>query len=135
MAQSVLDPVVLEPLTQHELARKNLDFGKKLLASGDSRKALKFLELSAEQEPSAEAFILLARIELEFPGLRPKALEHLKQAVAVSPRCTEAWLMLAEFWAAKHDQEKQRRCLEKVLAYDPENADARRALNDINLWE
>lgn len=135
MTKSVLDPVVLEPLTQSQLARKNLEFGKKVLASGDSRKAMKFLELSAEQEPSAEALTLLARIELGFPGLRPKALEHLKQAVSVAPRCTEAWLLLAEFWAAKQDQEKQRRCLEKILAYDPENADARRALNDMNLWE
>ncbi|HPC83306.1 MAG TPA: tetratricopeptide repeat protein [Thermoanaerobaculaceae bacterium] len=135
MTKSVLDPVVLEPLTQRELARKNLEFGKKLLAGGDSRKAMKFFELSAEQEPSAEALILLARIELEFPGLRPKALEHLKQAVATEPRCTEAWLLLAEFWAARKDREKQRRCLEKILAYDPDNAEARRALNDMNLWD
>lgn len=135
MTKSVLDPVVLEPLTQVDLARKNLEFGKKVLAAGDARKALKFFELSAEQELTAEALTLMAQVELRWPGLHPKALDHLKQAVALAPQCTEAWLLLAEFWAARSDEEKQRRCLDKILAYDPDNAEAHRVLNDMNLWE
>lgn len=134
MTRSVLDPVVLEPLTQVDLARKNLEFGKKVLASGEARKALKFFELSAEQDLTAEALTLMAGVEMRWPGLRPQALEHLKQAVALAPQCTEAWLLLAEFWAGRGEKEKQRRCLDKILTYDPDNAEAQRALNDMDLW-
>lgn len=134
MTQSVLEPKELNPLTQSELARKNLEFGKKMLAAGDVRRALRFLELSAEQEPCGSTLLLIAQIELGRPDLQHKALEHLKLAVSVEPRHTASWLLLAEFWAARHETDKQRRCLDKILAYDPTNAEAQRALNDLDLW-
>jgi tetratricopeptide (TPR) repeat protein len=134
MTQSVLEPKELNPLTQSDLARKNFEFGKKMLAAGDVRRALRFLEISAEQEPSGETLLLMAQIELERPDLQHKALEHLKLAVTVAPQHTASWLLLAEYWAARHETDKQRRCIEKIIAYDPTNAEAQRALNDIDLW-
>ncbi|HNX49468.1 MAG TPA: hypothetical protein PLS53_08425 [Thermoanaerobaculaceae bacterium] len=134
MTESVLDPKELNPLTQSDLARKNFEFGKKMLAAGDVRRALRYLEISAEQEPCGKTLLLMAQVELERPDLQHKALEHLKLAVTVEPQHTASWLLLAAYWAVRHETEKQRRCLEKILAYDPANADAQRAVNDLDLW-
>lgn len=131
MTQSVVEPQESTPLTPSDLARKNLEFGQKLLASGDVRRALRYLEVSAEQEPNGDTLNLLAQIELERPDLQRKAIEHLKLAVTVAPQNTASWLLLAGYWAARGETVKQRRCLEKITAYDPANGDALRALKEI----
>jgi tetratricopeptide (TPR) repeat protein len=134
MTESVVAPREFKPLTSSELARKNLEFGKKVLEAGDVRRALRFLEISAEQEPNGETLNLMAQVELERPDLQHKALEHLKLAVTVEPQNTRSWLLLAGYWASRGETVKQRRCLEKILAYDPTNSEAQQALNDIGLW-
>jgi tetratricopeptide (TPR) repeat protein len=61
-----------------------------------------------------------------------RGLDRLRRAVTVDPRCTEAWLQLANFWMARHKIDKQRQCLERILEYDPTNEDATRELQQLN---
>lgn len=101
---------------------------KLLIASNDQRKAARLLEQVVAQIPDPEALLLLAKIEIQRIQTQPQALEHLRQATAAHPQLTEAWLMLANYWSLRSQPEKQRRCLEKILAYDPRNLDARNTL-------
>jgi Tfp pilus assembly protein PilF len=99
-----------------------------LIEKGDFRKARLMLEAVVKQGPDAEALFLLAQLEIDNPKRAPDALEHLKQAVVIAPQYTEAWLLLANYWSLRGQTDKQRRCLEKVLAYNPANKDVRLAL-------
>jgi Tfp pilus assembly protein PilF len=65
---------------------------------------------------------------MDHPSTTPQALEHLREAVAINPIYTVAWLALANYWGARGETAKQRRCLEKILAYDAKNHDVREAL-------
>jgi Tfp pilus assembly protein PilF len=86
------------------------------------------LEDLAKNAPDAESLLLLAQLELDNPKRHTSALEHLRLAVAMAPQNTEAWLTLANYWSLRGQSEKQRRCLEKILAYEPGNRDVRDAL-------
>ncbi len=101
---------------------------KSLIAAGQYRKARLMLEGLVKQTPEAEALLLLAQLELDNPKRHPSALEHLKQAVAMVPEYTEAWLTLANYWSLRGQPDKQKRCLEKVLTYNPANKDVRLAI-------
>lgn len=101
---------------------------KQHIATKDLRRAAKLLEQAVSQIPDPEALLLLAKIEIERIQTQPQALEHLRQATVEHPQLTEAWLMLANYWSLRGQVEKQRRCLEKILAYDPKNTDARNTL-------
>jgi len=59
---------------------------------------------------------------------RQRALDHLKLAMVLNPQLTPGWLALANYWGLRGAPEKQRRCLEKILAYNPANPDVRDAL-------
>jgi tetratricopeptide (TPR) repeat protein len=101
---------------------------KKALDAGDVRKARLMLEKLAQSNPNAETFLLLAQLELDNPKKQSKALEHLRQAVALEPQHTTAWLTLANYWSLRSQPDKQRRCLEKILHYEPNNRDVKDAL-------
>jgi tetratricopeptide (TPR) repeat protein len=115
-------------LTAAELAHNHIEFAQKMLQAGDVRKAVKYFEQAIELAPSEETLFTLAQIELERTDLHNKALEHLKQAVVLNPQHTPSWLLLANYWGVRGQEDKQRRCLEKILAYDPKNRDVRDAL-------
>jgi Tfp pilus assembly protein PilF len=101
---------------------------KTLIEKGDFRKARLMLEEIVKGSPDAEALLLLAQLEIDNPKRAAAALEHLKQAVVIAPEYTEAWLTLANYWGLRGQADKQRRCLEKVLMYNPANKDVRMAL-------
>lgn len=106
----------------------NLVYARHLLARNEPRKAFKLLEELVTRIPDPEALLMLAKIELDRPTTQQQALEHLRQATAGNPQLTEAWLLLANFWSLRGQPDKQRRCLEKILSYDPRNRDARDAI-------
>ncbi len=112
-----------------DYSQPSLFDAKKALTDGEVRKAHVMLERVVEQTPTAEALLLLAQIELDSMRKQPEALEHLRQAVAIDPQNTRAWLTLANYWSLRGQRDKQRRCLEKILAYEPNNRDVREALN------
>lgn len=106
----------------------NLAYARRLLARNEPRKAFNLLDEFVTRIPDAEALLMLAKIELDRTVTQPQALEHLRQATAANPQLTEAWLLLANYWSLRNQPDKQRRCLEKILSYDPRNRDARDAI-------
>ncbi len=101
---------------------------KRLIDLGDLRKARLMLEQLVDTAPDAEALVTLASLEIDNPKRQPSALEHLKRALAIAPQHTQGWLLLANYWGLRGQTDKQKRCLEKILAYDKANRDVRDAL-------
>ncbi len=109
---------------QLELARAAKRQGELLLKAGDYGGALPLLEQAVRFAPEAETLLLLARVELQNPMWGQRALSHLRMAVALDPQLTPAWLELARFWRKRRLGERALACVEKVLEYDPKNAEA-----------
>lgn len=99
-----------------------------LRSGGDPRRAQKLLAAAVEVVPDAACLTVLAELEMHNPLWRARALERLKQAVVLAPKHTAAWLALANYWSLRLQPDKQRRCLEKILAYEPGNQEARSAV-------
>ena len=113
---------------RRELARANVQRAQTLVRAGDFGAAAQLLEEAVRAEPTADSLLLLARIEQRNPMWNNRVLDHLKMAVTMDPQFTDGWLELAVFWGKKGQKERQRQCLEKIVAYDPKNADAARLL-------
>jgi tetratricopeptide (TPR) repeat protein len=112
-----------------EQAEQNKERAYAMLGQGgDPRAAHKLLAQAVEVVPDATALTVLAELELHNPLWRPRALDRLKLATTLAPQHTGAWLALANYWSLRAQPDKQRRCLEKVLAYDPKNQEARQTL-------
>lgn len=99
-----------------------------LAQGGDERQAVRLLSRAVSVLPDPHSLVRLAEVEVANPMWRQRALAHLKQALEMEPTFTPAWLALANYWALRGDTEKQRRCLESILKYDPQNRDVREAL-------
>jgi hypothetical protein len=96
------------------------------LASGtDTQTPHRLLFQAVALAPEPAFLFKLARLELGEARWHSRALAHLRQALELDPALTEAWLALGEYWAARGRQDKQRRCAEKILSYDPNNSEAR----------
>jgi len=111
-----------------DYSQSSVAAAKDLIATGEYRRARLMLEDLVKKTSDAEALLLLAQLELDNPKRHPSALEHLRLAVVIAPQNTEAWLTLANYWSMRGQADKQRRCLEKILAYEPGNKDVRSAL-------
>jgi len=99
-----------------------------LQRGGDPRKAQKLLAAAVEVAADPAALCTLAELEMANPLWRAKALDRLKQAVTIAPQHTPAWFMLANYWSTRGQPEKQQRCLQHILTYEPRNPAAREAL-------
>ena len=99
-----------------------------LKGGGDARAAYRLLSAAVEVAPDAPSLAAMAEVEIANPLWRQQALDHLKQALDLDPHLTAAWLGLGNYWSLRGQPDKQRRCLEKILAYDPGNVDVRQAL-------
>ncbi|MFI5142824.1 MAG: hypothetical protein ACHQQS_12730 [Thermoanaerobaculales bacterium] len=95
---------------------------------GDARRAHKLLAAAVEMAADPVSLCTLADLEMANPLWRSKALDRLKNAVTIAPQFTQAWLMLANYWSTRGQPEKQRRCLQRILAYEPSNEGARQAI-------
>lgn len=127
---------IAEPLrseSEVERAQANKERAKQIVDSGgDARHAVKLLCDAVEIVPDAVSLTLLADLEMANPLWRQRALDHLKQAVAIDPRHTPAWLAIANYWSLRGQSDKQVRCLQKILSYEPANIDVREALRLIS---
>ena len=99
-----------------------------LAGGGDPRVACRLLGAAVQAAPDAPSLVALAELEIANPLWRQQALDHLKHALDLEPRCTAAWLGLGNYWSLRGQPDKQRRCLQKILAYEPGNDDVRLAL-------
>jgi curved DNA-binding protein CbpA len=113
---------------RRELARANLQRAEALVRAGDFGAAVQLLGEAVRAEATADSLLMLARLELRNPMWANRVLGHLREAIAIEPQHTDAWLELAAFWGKKGQKERQRQCLEKIVAYDSGNPDATRAL-------
>jgi len=120
------DRVTISP----ERAAEDKKAARELLSSGgDARLAYRLLSQAVEVAPDGESLAMMAEIEVANPLWRQRALDHFKQAVEIEPRLTSAWLGLGNYWSLRGQPDKQCRCLEKILSYDPKNQEVRRALD------
>ncbi len=113
---------------QANLVGANITRAQELIRAGDRGMAVQLLDQAVRLDPQPEPLLLLARLELQNPMWAQRAVDHLKHAVTLAPRHTEAWLELAKFWGLRGVRERQRQCIEAVLVYDPGNAEATAAL-------
>lgn len=109
---------------QMELARANVRRAQEAIRVGDQGLAVQLLDQAVRFDPQPESLYQLARLEFKNPMWVQRGLDHLRQAVTVAPTFTEAWLELARFWIRRERPERARQCLDRILAYDPENRDA-----------
>ncbi|HUK13948.1 MAG TPA: DUF4388 domain-containing protein [Thermoanaerobaculaceae bacterium] len=107
--------------------------GELLEGGSHDAEARRLLDQAVETAPDADSLVRLANLEAANPARRHLALDHLKRAVELDPQHTGAWMALAGYWCARGESAKQRRCLEKVLRFDPRNEDAARVLAALQL--
>jgi tetratricopeptide (TPR) repeat protein len=113
-------------LAQRRRVVTMLESVDELLAAGGDRRAVKqLLNRALGIFPALAGMLKLTEIELADPNLRQLALDRLQRILAKNPRCTQAWLLLARYWEARGSIDKVRGCAAKILAYDPDNDDAR----------
>lgn len=96
-----------------------------LAEGGDDKAAYRLLVRAASLSPSAGVFVELARYEIQHEAWHSQVVEHLKRALQLDATCEEAWSLLAEFWALRHQEDKHRRTLERWLAAVPTSTAAR----------
>jgi tetratricopeptide (TPR) repeat protein len=118
-----------EPISPEQAAEDKRAAREMLGAGGDARVAYRLLSRAVEVAPDAESLAQLAEIEVANPLWRQRALDHFKQALEIDPRLTTAWLGLGNYWSLRGQPDKQMRCLERILGYDPGNGEARHALD------
>jgi curved DNA-binding protein CbpA len=116
---------------RRELARANVQRAQALIRAGDFGAAVQLLDEAVRAEPNAESLLLLARLEQRNPMWTNRVLDHLRMSVTLDPEYTDAWLELAAFWGKRSQKERQRQCLEKILAYDPVNGEVMRLLDSL----
>ena len=113
---------------QQEQAFFHLQAGRRLVAEGRDADAITELRRTIYLTPyDSEAHLLLARAYLRTAGTQA-AIDELKISIWSEDRI-EAHLLLAEAYLQGHEEEAARAELKIVLARDPSNADARRAID------
>jgi tetratricopeptide (TPR) repeat protein len=96
-----------------------------LVAAGREQEALALLEDVVKMAPDmAEAHLLRARLYLQ-RGKWQEAADAAHAAAFWNPRWAPAHLMLARIYLAVGERERARMSVERALALDPNNAEAR----------
>jgi curved DNA-binding protein CbpA len=109
---------------RRQLVAASIRQAEELTRRGDPGGAVNLLEQAARYDPQPATLVALARLQLKNPMWSNRALDHLRHAVAVDPRHTEALLELARFWVRRGQPAQARECLEKLIAFEPTNREA-----------
>lgn len=115
-----------------ELVAANVRRARELIRIGDIGMAVQLLDQAVRFDPDPETLLMLAHLEFRNPMWVQRGLDRLRRAVTVAPKCTEAWLELANFWAVRGKIDKQRQCLDRILEYDPANEDVLQTLKGLD---
>ncbi len=103
-----------------------------LIQQGRLPAAVKKLDEAMRLSPDPRTLLDLARLELANPAARQRALDHIKQALTMDPKFTDAWMELANYWGVRGNPQRQRGCLAKILAYDPKHREAREVMEALS---
>jgi len=113
------------------LVEANLKRANELIKEDELYLAIQLLEQACELDPRPAEVIKLSRLLQRNPLWVNRALACLRTAIETDPRNTSAWLELADFWRRRNHAERQRKSLERVLAIDPDHAEANRMYKDL----
>lgn len=109
---------------RREIVEANLKRAEEFARDGEIFMAIQLLEQACSLDPRPPELLKLARLLLRNPLWTQRALSYLRQAIEIDPRLVEAWVELAEFWRRRNDPERQRKALERALAYAPDDKKA-----------
>jgi hypothetical protein len=134
----ILGPSAGAPETHTDEMRRQqvhekVNQARRLLRQGDANQAAELLDQAVRLAPDPKTLLFLAKVEFHNPIWVQRGLDRLRHAVSMDPQFTEGWLELANYWGTRGQPDKQRQCLEKILAYDPRNEDVRSNLTSISL--
>jgi tetratricopeptide (TPR) repeat protein len=103
-----------------------------LARPGSSAEASRALQKAVDSgSRSVEVRTRLARLRL-MDGAVAAATQLYDEAIEADPYYTPAYLGLTYLYTVTHDPQSATETLERILKYDPGNAEARRALADAN---
>ena len=114
-----------------DLVEANLKRANELIKEDELYLAIQMLEQACALEPRPEELIKLSKLLQRNPLWVNRALACLRRAIENDPRNVEAWLELADFWRRRNHAERQRKSLERVLAIDPDHAEANKMYKDL----
>lgn len=113
------------------LVEANLKRANELIREDELYLAIQLLEQACALEPRPAELIKLSRLLQRNPLWVNRALACLRRAIEADPKNIDAWLELADFWRRRNHAERQRKSLERVLAIDPDHADANQMYKDL----
>jgi tetratricopeptide (TPR) repeat protein len=113
------------------LVEANLKRANELIKEDELYLAIQLLEQACALEPRPAELLKLARLLQRNPLWVNRALACMRRAIEADPRNVDAWLELADFWRRRNHAERQRKSLERVLAIDPDNAQANQMYKDL----
>ena len=126
-------PETLTDEMRRQQVHEKVNQARRLLRQGDANQAAELLDQAVRLAPDPKTLLFLAKVEFHNPIWVQRGLDRLRHAVSMDPQFTEGWLELANYWGTRGQPDKQRQCLEKILAYDPRNEDVRSNLTSISL--
>jgi curved DNA-binding protein CbpA len=109
----------------------NLKRANELIRQDELSLAIQLLDHACAIEPRPAELINLSRLLQRNPLWVNRALACLRRAIEADPKNIDAWLELADFWRRRNHAERQRKSLERVLAIDPDHADANQMYKDL----
>ena len=113
------------------LVEANLKRANELIKEDELYLAIQLLEQACALEPRPAELLKLAQLLQRNPLWVNRALACMRRAIEADPRNVDAWLELADFWRRRNHAERQRKSLERVLAIDPDNAQAKKMYKDL----
>jgi tetratricopeptide (TPR) repeat protein len=104
-------------------ARELNDAGWKMIERGDGARAARFFADALVLEPDEPVLLLGAGAAAHLAGRPKDALAHLRRALDINPRLTQAALLLGEIAYSEGDVAVAIATLEKALKYLPNDPD------------
>lgn len=125
-AKAAIDAEARKTLVEANFKRAN-----ELIKEDELYLAIQLLEQACAIDPRPDELIKLSRLLQRNPLWVNRALACMRRAIEADPRNVDAWLELADFWRRRNHAERQRKSLERVLAIDPDNAQANKMYKDL----
>ena len=121
----------VDPEARKTLVEANLKRADELIRENELYLAIQLLERACALDPRPDELLKLARLLQRNPLWANRALACLRKAIEANPKHADSWLELADFWRRRNYVERQRKSLERALAFDPDNEAANRMYKEL----